>query len=269
MKPVIFRLTKLGLSENEAKAYVALLEESPASAYEIAKKSRIPTSKVYEVLNRLLSKEIIQTIHGERSMLYIPLSPAEFVQDFRASMEGNLQELQTDLLGVETGIDTGYTWHIKEYNNFIRRGQRMIDTARETIIMLVWPEEMTAFSGALLKAEARGVKVAVVHYGATGLKIARLYRHPVDDTIYTERDTRGFALVADSKEALSGKIDQPNRAEFIWSMNEGFVMMAEDYIRHDIYFMKLASRFNPLLQEKFGERYQRLRDIFTDDTVPG
>ena len=38
-------LQKIGLSQNEAKAYTALLGCQPATAYEVAKISAIPTSK--------------------------------------------------------------------------------------------------------------------------------------------------------------------------------------------------------------------------------
>ena len=267
MKAAISKLTRLGLTEYEARAYTALLKENPASAYEIAKISGIPTSKIYEVINKLISKEIAQSIHGERSKMYIPVAPDEFVKGFRASMEDNLRAVEAELKGVKYGIDTSYTWHIKDYSSFILRGRRMINTASETILLLIWAKEMESLSAALHEAEARGIKVAVVHYGATNIKIARIYRHPVEETIYSERDTRGFTLIADSKEVLTGKIDEPEETEAIWSMNEGFVMMAEDYIRHDIYFMKLAERFNPLLKEKFGKRYEKLRDLYSDESI--
>jgi len=63
-----------------------------------------------------------------------------------------------------------------------------------------------------------------------------------------------------------GKSDG-KKTEGIWSMNEGFVIMAEDYIRHDIYFMKLVERFDPLLREKFGEGYEKLRDVYRDEEI--
>ena len=267
MQAAISKLTRLGLTGYEAKAYIALLKENPATAYEIAKISGIPTSKIYEVINKLISKEMVQSIHGERSKMFIPVSPEEFVTGFRRSMNDNLREVEEALQGVKTGLDTSYTWHIKDYRSFIQRGRRMIDTARDTILLMVWAQEMNALATELLEAEDRGTKVAVVHYGATNLKIARLYRHPVEATIYSERETRGFTLIADSKEVLTCKIDEPEEVEAIWSMNEGLVMLAEDYIRHDIYFMKIAKRFNPMLKEKFGERFEKLRDLYSDESI--
>lgn len=52
--------------------------------------------------------------------------------------------------------------------------------------------------------------------------------------------------------------------EGAWSTNRGFVTLAEDYIKHDVYIMKIVNRFNGLLVERFGENYVLLRDVFTD-----
>jgi hypothetical protein len=43
--------------------------------------------------------------------------------------------------------------------------------------------------------------------------------------------------------------------------------MAEDYIRHDIYVMKIVKRFDPLLKEKFGSRYENLRNVYRDEEI--
>ncbi len=266
MKTAISKLTQLGLSEYEAKAYTALLREKPLSAYEIAKNSGIPSSKVYEVIKRLESKQMVQSIHGERSRMFIPTSPDEFIESFRTAMEDSLYAVKTELRNFKVGIDTGYTWHIKDYEGLILKAKRMLDTSQQTILFSIWPSEIEVLAKSISDAENRGVKIAIIHYGATNMRFGQLYKHPVEDTIYTQKGVRGFTLVADSKEVLMGKIEG-KETEAIWSMNEGFVMMAEDYIRHDIYFMKIVERFDPLLKEKFGIRYEKLRDVYKDEEV--
>ncbi len=265
MKTAILKLTQLGLSEYEAKAYVALLRESPASAYEIAKNSGIPTSKIYEVIRRLESRGMTQTIHGEdQKKLFIPVSPDEFTQSFKTAVEENLRSLEAELAGLKVGIDTAYIWHIRDYEGLILRAKRMLDTAQETLQIILWPEEMEVLRDNIYNAERRRICMAVVHYGATSARLKQLYRHPVEETIYSHRNIRGLFLVVDSKEVLTGRIDKKD-TEAIWSMNECLVMMVEDYIRHDIYFMKVVERFDPLLRERFGERYEKLCDIFSDE----
>lgn len=266
MKTTIFKLTQLGLSEYEAKAYTALLKENPLTAYEISKNSGIPSSKIYEVIRRLESRQIVQSIHGERSRMFIPVSPDEFIENFRTATEESLLAVKTALSDFKVGTDTSYTWHIKDYDGLILKAKRMLDTSRQMILLSIWPAEIEILSKSISDAEDRGVKVAIVHYGATNVKFGQLYRHPVEDTIYAQKGSRGFTLVADSKEVLMGKI-KGAETEAIWSMNEGFVIMAEDYIKHDIYVMKIVSRFDPLLRQKFGLRYEKLRDVHKDEEV--
>jgi len=266
MKTAIVRLSKLGFSEYEAKAYIALLKEHPLTAYEIAKYSGVPTSKIYEVIRKLENKRAIQSIHGERSKMYVPLSPEEFIERFRSTIEDDLQSVKDELKGIKAGMDTSYTWHIKDHDGLIHKARRMIDTARSSILLSIWPPEIKLLTESLHKAEVRGVKIAVVHYGAANVKIKQLYIHPVEDTIYSEKGVRGLTMIADSKEALNGII-AGKEVEAIWSMNEGFLIMADGYIRHDIYQMKTMKRFNPLLKNIFGERYEKLRDVYTDENL--
>jgi sugar-specific transcriptional regulator TrmB len=266
MKPAILKLTQLGLSEYEAKAYTALLKENPLTAYEIAKISGVPSSKVYEVIKKLETRHMVQSIHGERSRMYIPISPDEFVESFRAALEDSLQAVKRELKSFKSGLDTTYTWHINDYENLILKAKRMLNTSQQTILLSTWPAEITVLSESLGNAEGRGVKIAIVHYGATNIKFGQIYRHPAEDTIFSQRGARGFTLVADSKEVLAGKI-KDNETEAIWSMNESFVLMSEDYIKHDIYVMKIVERFDPLLREKFGLRYESLRHVYKDEEI--
>lgn len=267
MSTAILNLKQLGLSEYEAKAYTTLLRENPLTAYEISKNSGIPSSKIYEVVKRLESRQMVQSVHRERSRMFIPTSPDEFVESFKAAMENNLHNVKAELKNFKVGTDTSYTWHIKDYDGLISKAKRMLDTSQQTILLSLWPAEIEALAKSISDAENRSVKIAIVHYGATKIKLGQLYRHPVEDTIYAQKGVRGFSLVADSKEVLMGKI-KGLETEAIWSMNEGFVIKAEDFIRHDIYVMKIVGRFAPLLREKFGMRYEKLRDVYKDEDIP-
>lgn len=266
MKAAISKLAQLGLSEYEAKAYIALLRENPLTAYEVAKSASIPTSKIYEVIKKLENRQMVQAIHGESSRLFVPVSLDDFIYNYRTSVENGLNTIKDELKGLKVGMDTSYTWHVKEYENLILKVERMLKTADHTILLSIWPAEINRVFDALTHAEERGVSVAIVHYGASSFSIGQTYLHPIEDTIYERKDARGVSLIVDSKEALIGKVSGSG-TEAIWSMNEGFVMMAEDYLRHDIYFIKTARRFAPLLQERFGKRYEKLIDVYSDEEI--
>jgi sugar-specific transcriptional regulator TrmB len=266
MKTAISTLTRLGLTDYEARAYITLLRENPLTAYEISKNSGIPSSKVYEVIKRMETKQIVQSIHGERSKMFIPTSPDEFIESFRTEMEDSLYSVKTELRGFKVARATRYTWHINDYEGLIAKARRIIETTQKNVLLSTWRQEVEVLTKSLNGAEKRGVKIAIIHYGAPNIKCGQLYRHPIEDKRFSKGQIRGFSLVADSKEALIGKIEG-KETEAIWSMNEGFVMIAEDYIRHDIYIMKIVKRFDPSLRGKFGFRYEKLIDVYTDEEI--
>ena len=50
------RLVKIGFSEYEAKAYLALLGASPVTGYQLSKDSGVPRSMIHEVLGKLTAR---------------------------------------------------------------------------------------------------------------------------------------------------------------------------------------------------------------------
>lgn len=268
MKTNISTLTRLGLTDYEARAYIALLRDNPLTAYEISKNSGIPSSKVYEVITKMESKQIVQSIHGERARMFIPTPPDEFIESFRTEMENNIYSVKTELKGFKATRATSYTWHISDYEGLIAKARRIIETTQKNMLLSTWRQEAKALIMSLNNAEKRGVKIAIIHYGAPNITCGQLYRHPVEDTRFSKEGIRGFSLVSDSKEALIGKIEGEETGA-IWSMNEGFVMMTEEYIRHDIYLMKIVGRFDPSLRGKFGLKYEKLINVYDDEVIKG
>lgn len=267
MKTIILELMELGLSEYEAKAYISLLRESPATAYQIGKSSGIPTSKVYEVLKRLIEKGIISVIEREKTKHYAPIEPDEFLSKHKNKTEMIVDSLKEGLSNIKGKKELSYIWNITEYDYLMDKVRRMIDGAAKTVLISIWKEEFSLIDDRIREALRRKVKIAVVHFGHSDSRLGQIYQHPIEDTIYQEKGGRGLVVVVDSKEVLMGTIFKENKVEGAWSMNMGFVTLAEDYIKHDIYIMKIVERFDKTLIKRFGERYAKLRDIFKDEEM--
>ncbi|GAB4406159.1 MAG: TrmB family transcriptional regulator [Thermodesulfovibrionales bacterium] len=267
MKTIVLELMELGLSEYEAKAYLSLLRESPATAYEIGKSSGIPTSKVYEVLKKLAEKGIISIIEEDKTRQYTPIEPDEFLSKYKNRTEMVIGSLKNELSNIKGKRELSYIWNITEYDYLIDKTRRMIESASKTILVSTWKEEFALIKDRVRDILKKRVKVATVHFGPSDSKLGQIYQHPIGDTIYQEKGGRGFVVVVDSKEVLMGTIFKDNKTEGAWSMNRGFVTLAEDYIKHDIYIMKIVKRFDRTLIKKFGDKYAKLRDIFKDEEV--
>jgi len=264
---IIEQLRQTGLSDYESRTYLALLEEHPLTAYEAAGQAGIPTSKIYGVMRKLEEKELVLELTEKGKKRYIPQEPEEYLSSYRFRMEKTLDTLSSELKKPRTGKEISYIWNLTDTAALMERAEKMISRARSTILLSVWDEEFRHLAPLVRKREAEGVKTAVIHFGPAVEKTARVFLHPIQDTLYSEKGGRGFTLVTDSSAALSGTLSETG-LEGAWSSSRGFVTLAEDYIKHDIYIMKIVERFDDQLIRKFGEGYPFLRDIFHNEEAP-
>ena len=83
------KLTNIGLTNGEVKIYEALLEIGETTRTELAKKSGISPSKIYDVANRLLEKGIISSVTKNGVIHFSPANP-ERLRDFLEQKEREL-----------------------------------------------------------------------------------------------------------------------------------------------------------------------------------
>lgn len=265
--PIISKLIEIGFSEYESRAYLALLKRNPSSAYEVGKLSGIPTSKIYEVISRLCEKGIISPVEQEGTRKYIPADPSEFLDEYKSRIDQTLDSLKRDLSRLRDEEEPYYLWNIVDYDYFISKARRMVEKAENTVLLSVWKEEMALLQDLLEKAVKKGVKVASVHFGEPESVVGLVFKHPIENTIFLEKSGRTFVLICDSKEVLLGTIYSKGEIEGAWSRNPGFVTLAEDYVKHDIYIMKIVHRCERELKRRFGEGFELLRDVFNDEEM--
>ncbi|MBI9103120.1 MAG: TrmB family transcriptional regulator [Spirochaetales bacterium] len=261
---IIEQLKELGLSEYEGKIYTTLLKESPLTAYEAAKRAGIPSSKVYGVIDKLSTQEILLEVPDGAKKKFAPIDPKDLVENYRFHINQTLDTLAENLKK-EKQEEDNYIWNIHEYASFIEKAERLIAEGESSILISLWVEELDMVKPFLQEKVTSGVKTAVVLFGGDADGPGQVFPHPIKDTLYNERGGRGFALVVDSKTAITGTIRGRRDVTGAFSRDPGFILLAEDYIKHDIYIMKIVRRFDKLLLDTFGPGYKKLRDIFTDE----
>lgn len=262
---MITYLRELGLSEYEARTYRALCQTSPLTAYEAAQQAGLPTSKIYQVLGKLEEKGLVLCLQEQNRKRYIPQELEEFAAAYRYQMEKTLSGLEEEGQKLRKDNQVAYIWNIKGYQEIIDKARQMIGSARKEILISLWHEELLHLAQALRTRHAEGVRVGLVHFGSLDphLSVGTCFSHPIADTLFEEKGGRGMTLVVDSREAMT--MAQHGEAEGAWSRNQGYVNLAEDYVKHDIYIMKIVDRFAPTLLDRFGPGYRKLRDVFTDE----
>ena len=96
------KLVQIGFSEYEAKAYVALLRESPVTGYQLAKASGVPRSMIYEVLGKLTTRGAAMTLRQEGSTRYAPVPADEFLGQLQREQDTLIRSLEDELSDLDS-----------------------------------------------------------------------------------------------------------------------------------------------------------------------
>lgn len=269
MNDLIAKLVDLGFSEYEAKIYLVLLRQSPSTGYEISKASGVPTSKIYENLQRLKNKGLIFSTEDkpEQAKKYIPIEPQELCSLLSRKIKRNLDQVATALANNEPLRESSHIWAISGRDAILTKAETLIQQAMKTVLLSAWDEELEPLLESLDRAAKRRVGIAIVNFGSLRPKFAMVFPHPIKDTIYNEKGGRGLTICVDSQTVLEGIVGPETQGQGAWSRNPAFVTVAEDYLKHDIYVMKVIRRFDKLLRKTYGQGYQKWRDIFSDEVM--
>ncbi len=268
----IVSLEDLGLTQYEAKVYLALLADHPATAYTISRRSGVPHSRVYEVARRLMAKGFV--VRSETNPdRFSPLSPRELVERLAGEHERVIAELKQRLETIPFRSDFDPVWNINERTDAIKKAVEIIGGARHKIYIGVWDEELGELIEDLRTAHGRGVQIVFLIYGRTTVDFGRAFYHNtghIEDVVYLGRS---IDIVADSEAAVSGRLGAEvkngagkngDRTEYlpcqvIWTKNRGLINVIEGYIIHDFYLAEIFGVFQKEIEEVFGANMTALR----------
>ena len=251
---------ELGFTEYEAKAYLALLDESPLSGYKVAQSSGVPRSKVYEVLGGLVRRGAVLVNHGD-PVQYAPLPPKELISRRRKEMETSLETAEESLERyAESPDNRGVIWDIKGREEILERTREVAGRAERSILVEVWEEDAPELREALAAAAERGVEVSVVSYGEPDYPFARIYVHDLVDEITRGLGARWIVLSTDMREVVTGILSLGRDSRAAWTTHPGLVVPTTELIKHDIYIQEMLDEHREILEESFGPSLVGLRD---------
>lgn len=93
MESVVEKLQRIGLTEYEARAYLALLNAHLSTAAKISEKSSVPRTKIYSVLESLGHKSWIRIYSGV-PLLFKAVDPREVLEMIKEDYTEFLESLQ-------------------------------------------------------------------------------------------------------------------------------------------------------------------------------
>jgi len=100
-------MRQLGFTNYEAKTYLFLLQNNPATRYELSKYSGVPRSAIYSVINKLEKDGLVNAIHTEPKRYYIPLPPEQLLKLLETRHKEILKEFQKNIDKIRNNLADG------------------------------------------------------------------------------------------------------------------------------------------------------------------
>ena len=258
---LIDKLVQIGFSEYEAKAYVALLRESPVTGYQLSKMSGVPRSMIYEVLGKLVTRGAAMTLRKEGGTQYAPVPAAEFLDKLHREQEQLFASLQSDLDSLGSAPDLDYVWNIEGYENILAKAEEMIGQARESIYLALKPDTFVALQPMLEEAVQRGVRAVIYTASALDLPGGQVVVTPMSEEAASRVEGLGLILVVDGEGVLISEWLTASQARASWASSPLLVFIAEHHLRTDPYLPQilacLGERAADIIREEDRELFAR------------
>ena len=242
-------LERIGLTEYEAKTYTTLLLLGPSKAGELSREAQIPQSKIYQVLDQLTLKQLVESLEG-RPKEFKAVSPEIALLRLLDEKERELKLLKSEVRKIEKSLkplqlpEVSYgVWVIKgrKWKEFFNKSAEMIERSRKYVYVVTREFSRTwKLAEAVRNCLRRGVKLRII--GLTEPKNkdayyrAKWYKKCGIEIKVFKAEIHPRILLCDGKEVLLRLDSKPTRREgflyySLWSQDESLVKVMDNYVK--------------------------------------
>ncbi|MEJ2551645.1 MAG: helix-turn-helix domain-containing protein [Anaerolineales bacterium] len=240
-------LTEIGFTEYEAKVYLALLGDNPATGYQISKDSGVPRSMVYETLSRLVGRgAVLESIEG-RATLYRPVSPQLLLDRHEERQMRLIDNLREELQDVYTNTDEDHVWSIRNTSAVFTYAKQMLAEAKNEVYLVLNDEGLKALHEELAATSERGVSMCTLLTGQDLLPYGYVARHPPLESELQEL-TGTLMIVVDQAEALIADVGQETYATITKSNN--LVLIARQFVWMELFAQRVYRQLGAGMLER-------------------
>jgi sugar-specific transcriptional regulator TrmB len=226
------KMCELGFTGYEAKAYVSLLQQYPATRYELSKNSGVPRSAIYDVINRLESYGAVSVISTQPEK-YVPLPPEQFLRMLEQRFSQKIEVFRKSLSDIKIKMEPEQLWNLSGYQNLISKAREMIQNAQEAIYLSAWRSEVLELEKYLKETQSRKVKIVIFSFTQIP-EIGFNYSYQMSEKELEKVWDHKIVLVRDHEELLMGEVNTVVEKRVAWTLNKAIVQIAENYIILDI-----------------------------------
>lgn len=233
------QLVAFGLTEYEARVYLALLREHPTTGYQISKVSGVPRSMVYEALGRLETRRAVLKTSEEKATLYRPVPPDVLLDRYADETEARIAALRSGLIPLYQRQDEERLWTFTGRREALRYAVELIQAAKYELMLVLSDADIVELAPALTEANGRGVTLGCMLTGQADFAVGQVVRHPNHETeIHGMRET--LLIVADEHELLiaSGHTETSGTM----TTNTNMVLIARQFVWMELFAQRIFAR---------------------------
>ncbi len=249
------QLSALGLTEYEAKVYLALLSEHPATGYQISKSSGVPRSMVYEALGRLEARGAALKSEEEKATLYRPVSPAVLLDRYEREARERAEQLRAELMPLYNRQESGRLWNFSGRREALAYAGELIAGAQHELMLVLTDADVEALRELLAEAHARGVALGVILTGNAPFALGQVVRHPKRETELHQMEET-LIVVADEREFLIASGHLVTTATV--TTNQNMVLIARQFIWMELFAQRIFARLGPDLLARLSPEDQQV-----------
>lgn len=199
-------LTQIGFTEYEAKVYLALLSDSPATGYQLSKTSGVPRSMVYEALSRLHTRGAVLESLEDRSAIYRPLPPDMLLERYHEEHQQLMATLRTGLMALYNTPTEDRVWSLSGRRAIVTYAAQIIEQAQKEVYLVLTDDDLTDLRPVIANACERGLSIHTLLTGKGTLECGEVaYHPPLESELH--RLTGMLLVVADGAETLIAGTD--------------------------------------------------------------
>ncbi|MFW8054338.1 TrmB family transcriptional regulator [Vagococcus fluvialis] len=269
MDTIIQIMKKYDFSEMETLVYTTLLEKGVMTGYEVSKQSGVARSKVYNVLEKLIKKNLV-VVNKSEPKLYYAISSEEFLERLEKNVSHDLEVLENHLGTIKTKEEEELLWKLDDFDSALDKTTHLINHAKDSLLIQIWEDELAPkMIDILQKAEKRVERFVLVLFSNEhryDIPLKKYYIHGFEEEKLKDFGSKWINVVADEKEVVFGTLDKQNHIiDVTWTKNKAMVNLAKEYIKHDAYTLKIIQENSEVLREQYGQEFEKIRLIYQED----
>jgi sugar-specific transcriptional regulator TrmB len=235
-------LNAIGFTEYEAKVYLALLKDHPATGYQLSKQAGIPRSMVYEALGRLDARGAVLKTEEAKATLYRPIPPDALLDRLADEHNRRISTLRQGLNTLYTARDEGHLWTFTGESTVLSYAANMIANAQQEAMLVLTDANLHDLYDEIVDADRRGVAIGALLTGQETLDVGQVSHHPPHES-QLHKLADSLVVVVDEQEVLIASEQLTYTATV--TTNNNMVQIGRQFVWMELFAHRIFAQIGP------------------------